>query len=197
MSFGPLRIEYDDAVLRPRPWTILQSQWAVELMAEAPEGDLLELGSGAGQIGLAAVAATGRRIVCVDASAAACRYARRNAESAGLSHLVEVRDGEVTAAVGRDERFAIVIADPPWVPSGETNRFPEDPPDAIDGGPDGLAAARVSLRVAATHLLPAGAVLLQLGSGEQAEALAAESEGVRLEEVRHGEGGVVALFRPV
>lgn len=194
MSFGPLRIEYDDAVLRPRAWTVLQSQWAAELLAERPEGDVLELCAGAGQIGLAVAATTRRRLVCVDASAAACRYARRNAETAGLTDLVEVRDGDMAAVVGLDERFAVVIADPPWVPSAETYRFPEDPPDAIDGGPDGLDAARDCLRVAAAHLLPDGVVLLQLGSREQADALGAESGGVRLAEVRQGAGGVVALF---
>ena len=40
------------------------------------------------------------------------------------------------------ERFAVVIADPPWVPRADTGRYPEDPVLAIDGGDDGLDLAR-------------------------------------------------------
>ena len=53
-----------------------------------------------------------------------------------------------------DERFALVIADPPWVPRAETGRFPEDPLLAIDGGDDGLDLARACW--AARRPAPAG-----------------------------------------
>ncbi|MBI2244007.1 MAG: methyltransferase, partial [Nocardioides sp.] len=56
MGFGPLRITFDGRVLRPRPWTAAQSEWAAEILADAPAGPVLELCAGAGQIGLLAVA---------------------------------------------------------------------------------------------------------------------------------------------
>ena len=62
MAFGGLTIAYDDRVLRPREWTTAQSDWAAELMVTAPGGPVLELCSGAGHIGLLAVAASGRRL---------------------------------------------------------------------------------------------------------------------------------------
>ena len=52
MRFGPVDIRHDDEVLEPRPWTIAQAEWASEL----PAGPMLELGCGAGHIGLAAAA---------------------------------------------------------------------------------------------------------------------------------------------
>ena len=70
----------------------------------------------------------------------ACDYARRNAEAAGLGDCVEVRDGTLTTCSTTRERFALVIADPPWVRRAEVGRFPEDPLLAIDGGDDGLDA---------------------------------------------------------
>ena len=194
MTFGTLEIAYDDRVLRPRRWTTTQSQWAAELLAEVPAGPVLELCSGAGQIGLLAVAASDRRLLCVDASEAACEFALANARSAGMADRVEVRPGPLDEALAPDERFPLVIADPPWVPGAETGRFPEDPLTAIDGGPDGLDVARACLRVVAGHLVPGGAAVLQLGTREQAERLEQEARELGdlvLSEVRQHERGVL------
>jgi methylase of polypeptide subunit release factors len=195
-SFGGLRIRYDERVLAPRPWTVLQSRWAAELLATLPEGRVLELCCGAGQIGLAAVATSSRGLVCVDRDPVAAAYALTNAERAGLAHRVEVREALLERAARGSERFALVLADPPWVPSSETGRWPEDPLGAIDGGADGLAPARRCLEVAATHLMPGGALLLQLGSVEQVDGVRDEAEqaGLMCTEIRMGRGGVVASF---
>ena len=193
--FGPLEISYHDGVLRPRPWTAQQSHWAAELLATAPAGPILELCAGAGQIGLLTISLRARPLVCVDSSARACADARRNAAAAGLGELVEVRGRRLEDAVGPEERFAMVLADPPWVPGTEIGRFPDDPPHSIDGGPDGLDAARSCLRVAMRHLLPGAPVLLQLGRREQAATLAAGLTDLAVREVRDGEGGVLVLLR--
>jgi release factor glutamine methyltransferase len=174
MEFGPLRISYDARVLRPRPWTLHQSTWAAELAAIAPPGPLLELCCGAGQIGLAAVARIGRRLVCVDVDPVACEYTRLNAELAGLAGLLEVRAGLLEERVGPGELFAGVIADPPWVPREEVVRYPEDPVTAIDGGPDGLDLARACIATAARHLVLGGFAVLQVGTRPQADQLIAE-----------------------
>lgn len=194
MTFEGLRIAYDERVLRPRSWTAQQSRWAAELIADAPPGPVLELCAGVGQIGLLAVALEPRPLVCVDLSAVACDYARHNAEAAGLGHLVEVREGRMEETLRSGERFAVVIADPPWVPSDETDAFPEDPPEAIDGGEDGLDLARACVRVATPRLLPGGHLVLQVGSREQADTLAADAGGLELREVREAARGVLAHF---
>ncbi len=199
MTFGDLDIAYDERVLEPRPWTTMHAEWAAELLAGWPAGPALELGAGAGQIGLLALHRLGnpaRRLVAVDESAAACEFARANAEAAGLADRVEVRQVDLAHAAARDEHFALVIADPPWVASARTRRYPDDPPRSIDGGPDGLAAPLAFARAASRHLLPGGSVLLQLGSREQAYALSHELRTLTLAEIRIGSGGVVALLRP-
>lgn len=190
-DFGGLTIAYDDRVLRPRPWTTAQSRWAADLLATAPDGPVLELCAGAGQIGLLVAAASDRRLACVDVSPVACQYARANAAAAGLDDRVEVREGSMDAVLAHDERFALVVADPPWVPAAEISRFPEDPPLAIDGGDDGLDVARLCVAVAAAHLLPGGSLLLQVGTRRQAEALRAEQQDLQVVEVRQGERGVL------
>ncbi len=177
-EFGPLTIAYDDRVLSPRPWTVRQSAWAAELLSGLPEGPVLELCSGAGQIGLLAVAGTHRRLVLVDADPAACRYARINANHARPAHSVQVRRGPMQEALPPDERFPLILADPPWVRSTMTSLHPEDPIRAIDGGPDGLALVRVALRVIGRHLGPEGAALLQVGP-DQVPAVEAHLERCR------------------
>lgn len=195
LAFGSLAIAFDHRVLRPREWTVAQSEWAAQILRTAPDGPVLELCSGAGQIGLLAVAGSGRPLVCVDASDVACEFARTNALAAGLAEQVDVRHAPLESAVGPTEEFALVIADPPWVPRLDTGRFPEDPLSAIDGGPDGLDVARACLQVIRRHLAPGGSALLQLGTTDQADALADEelhlADALTLSEVRQQERGVL------
>jgi methylase of polypeptide subunit release factors len=194
-DFGPLDIAFDDRVLRPRAWTTAQSAWAAEILATLPDGPVLELCAGAGQIGLLAVLGTRRLLVCVDADENACAYARDNAAAAGMADRVDVRHARLEDAIGPDETFPLVIADPPWVPRSGTSRFPEDPLSAIDGGEDGLDVARACVDVIRRHLAPGGSAILQLGTEAQAERLGHEEvadAGLHLVEVRHHPRGVLA-----
>jgi methylase of polypeptide subunit release factors len=185
VDYHGLDIRYDDRVLEPRSWTGAQAEWAAELIRSAPPGPVLELCAGVGHIGLLAVTRTFRRLVAVDVDPVACEYLRLNARCAGLA--VDVREGDMREALDDDERFAVVIADPPWVPSADTAGFPEDPRLAIDGGADGLDLVRLCLSTAARHLLPAGSMVLQAGP-DQADAVqrlvAAEHPGLRFVEAR-------------
>ena len=193
LSFGSLIIQFDEHVLEPRPWVVLQSEWARELLSDAPAGPVLELCTGAGHIGLMALPGNERDLVAVDADPAACAWARHNAETNDLAGRVEVRHGRLEDAVRPDESFVLVLADPPWVPRAEVGNFPEDPVLAIDGGTDGLDVARACLDTAARALVPGGSLLLQLGTDDQAQALA----DARFVEVgrRRGERGIVVHLR--
>ena len=167
-TFGDLTVRFDDGVLRPRAWTIAQSRWAAELAAGVPDGPILELCAGVGHIGLHLASLVRRRLVLVDADAAACEHARFNVDLADLPLGAEVRHGPVDAALGEAERFPLILADPPWVPSRDTAAYPQDPVWAIDGGPDGLELARACVEVIGHHLDDAGVAVLQLGTEEQA-----------------------------
>jgi methylase of polypeptide subunit release factors len=189
MTFGPLAVQFDRHVLRPRPWTVAQSLWAAELIDDLPDGPVLELCAGVGHIGLLLARLAARDLVQIEADAAACGHARANARAAGLARRVEVRHDGMETALEADERFALILADPPWVPSGETVRFPDDPLTAIDGGCDGLELARACVEVTGRHLDPDGASILQLGTRAQVagieEHLTARPHlGLRVREVR-------------
>jgi release factor glutamine methyltransferase/ribosomal protein L3 glutamine methyltransferase len=198
MAFGPLTIAYDDRVLTPRPWTVLQAEWGRELLEEAPPGPVLELCSGAGHIGLLTVHGTGRRLVCVDVDPVACGYAVTNARMAGRGDLVEVRNQRLDG-LPPEEVYPVIVADPPWVRTDQVGCFPADPVLAIDGGEDGLRVARECVGAIDRHLHAEGSALLQLGSVEEARRLRDElPPSLELVDVR-GEAGcglVLLLERP-
>lgn len=188
-AFGPLVVEYDDRVLVPRPWTLLQSRWAADLAAALPPGPVLELCAGAGHIGLAAAVLADRNLVQVEADPVAAGYAAANAARAGRSALVEVRVEPLQTAVRPDERFPLILADPPYLPTAEVAAWPEDPVAAIDGGADGLRLVVDCLAVAGAHLADGGEALLQVAGPAQdalvARLLAATPDlGLRRREVR-------------
>jgi release factor glutamine methyltransferase len=193
LAFDGLTITFDHRVLRPRPWTAEQSRWAAELLAGLPDGPVLELCSGAGQIGLAAIQHSDRRLVCVDASLAAIELGGDNARTAGLASRVELRWGHLDRVLRDDELYSLIIADPPWVTTADVTAYPEDPRSAIDGGEDGLDVARLCLRAIELHLREGGAALLQLGTVDQVAQLMSLGHGsVRCLETRQYERGVVA-----
>jgi methylase of polypeptide subunit release factors len=197
-QFGPIVVEHDDRVLTPRPWTLLQSQWAAELAAAGPAGALLELCAGAGQIGLAAAVLADRDLVQVEADPVAAGFARSNAARASRGDHVEIRVGRLQDAVGPGERFAVVIADPPYLPSADIARWPQDPVTAIDGGDDGLDLVRACVTVIAQNLAAGGSALMQVAGPAQAEQLApiAAAAGLVVADVRTVDGErAVALLR--
>jgi methylase of polypeptide subunit release factors len=165
-TFGPLQVEYDDSVLAPRPWTLLQSAHAARVLSSASPGPIVEVHCGAGHIGQATAAWTGRPLVQLDDSAACCAWSLRNARANAVASTVV--HGDVSAAPLRAGTCALVLADPPYVPSGETAQYAEDPLHAIDGGSDGLDGVRSCLPVASHLLRRGGALVLQVRGRAQA-----------------------------
>jgi methylase of polypeptide subunit release factors len=196
VDFDGLTIVYDDQVLEPRPWTVAQGQWGAKLAADLRDGAVLELCAGAGQIGLLVARDTGRRLVQVDVDERACDLACRNAATAGI--VAEVRCGDLEATVAEQERFPLILADPPYVPADRVAHLPDDPEHAIHGGDDGLDLVRRCLRVAAAHLATDGLVVLQLGGPGQTEAVTEEAPSYGLEVIdaqTHGGDRSLVLLR--
>lgn len=185
-EFGPITVEYDARVLSPRAWTVTQSRWAAELARDGGVGErrvLLELCAGAGHIGLAAAVLADCDLVQVEMDPTAATYAAANARRAGWADRVEIRTARLQEALRDDERFSLILADPPYLTSDATARWPDDPPLAIDGGPDGLDLVRACVQVAARHLDRGGCLLLQVAGPAQAaqvESMLQTASGSRL-----------------
>ncbi|MFN8040832.1 MAG: RsmD family RNA methyltransferase [Acidimicrobiales bacterium] len=168
VSFGGLRVAVADGVLAPRPWTLLQSEWAAELSPGCGPGPIVELFAGAGHIGLEAARRTGRSAVVVDADVDACVLARATAHHNHLGEHVEVRCTPVAEAFEPHDDPALLLADPPYVPSREVDRFDDDPDHAIDGGRDGLRFVRAAIVACHPHLAVGVPLLVQVRGLAQA-----------------------------
>ena len=188
--FAGLDISFDERVLAPRQWTEAQSRWAADLLPDLPDGDVLELCCGAGQIGLSAVAGSARRLVAVDINPVAACYTTLNARRARVP--LAMRLGPMRRMLASEERFPLILADPPWVPTALTSTFPDDPRVAIDGGRLGMALVEQCLQIIDDHLLPGGVAVLQVGpGGEQPRAVATRAD---VRETRRYPRGTLVLI---
>lgn len=79
---------------------------------------VLDMGTGCG---ILAVLAAVRRanVVAVDVNPLAADCARKNAEINGVSERIEIREGDLFDIVGPDERFDLILFNPPYLPLEE------------------------------------------------------------------------------
>jgi release factor glutamine methyltransferase len=173
-AFRELDLEVGPAVLVPRPETEVLVDEVLAWMRAEQRVDIsaLDVGTGSGAIALS-LAREGpcRTVVATDVSEAAVRVAERNRARAGLDDAVELRVGWYFEPVGADERFDVIVSNPPYVAETEAGSLePEvrewEPPGALLAGPDGLAALRVVVGGAAAHLRPGGLLALEVGAGQ-------------------------------
>ena len=166
-EFYGLEFAVTPHVLIPRPETEMLVERAIELL---DEGDnFCEVGVGSGCISVSilvhrrAAKATG-----LDASPDALAVARRNAETHGVIDRLTLRESDVFGAVNREERFPMIVSNPPYVPvrdidglQAEVRHF--EPHLALTDGGDGLTIIRRIVFEAPTFLQPAGHLLMEIG----------------------------------
>jgi len=179
-EFYGLPLAVGPAVLIPRPETEL----LVDLVLQQDPRSVLDLGTGCGAIALAIKRSRPKaRVVAVESSAAALEFARRNAARLGLE--IVFRHGLWWAAIA-DERFELVVSNPPYVAENDPRLAEGDlrfePRSALVAGRDGLDAIREIVRGAPDHLVAGGSILLEHGLGQDA-AVRRLMADARLEDV--------------
>jgi release factor glutamine methyltransferase len=157
-AFGPLRLHVGPGVFIPRPETEAILAWATAQQLAA-RSVIVDLCTGSGALALAlAQHLPAARVIGVDDSDAALRYARRNAGGTA----VELVQADVTTPgmlPELDGRVNLVVANPPYVPDGialEPEVAQHDPPHAVFGGTDGMAAIAAVVGLAGRWLRPGG-----------------------------------------
>jgi release factor glutamine methyltransferase len=173
-AFWTIDLEVGPGVLVPRPDSESLIEAAVSHFRDSGPKRILDLGTGPGTLLLAALdqwpGATG---LGIDASERALDYARRNADRLGLADRVDLRSGDW--ADGLEERFDLVLCNPPYVEAGAD--LPRDvadwePPEALFAAADGLSEYRRIAPAMPRLLAPGGVACVELGAG-QLEAAAA------------------------
>lgn len=148
-------------------------------VSPAQGGLVLDIGAGAGAVGLmAAVHAPQARIGLVEIDAAACALARENVAANGLAGRVAVHEADVTDAKARraaglvDGTAALVLTNPPFYEAGRVRVTP-------DAGRARAHVAAVPLaewvRGALALLAPGGSFVMIHRADALADCLAAVS----------------------
>ena len=171
-DFYQLTLKVDARVLIPRPET---EHLVDAVLQRAPLGSsLLDVCTGSGAIALACKKARPDLIVtAIDLSHDALAVAEENRAALGLD--VRLMQGDLFAPIA-GERFACIVANPPYIPSAEIARLsPEvrkEPQLALDGGASGLAILERLIDGAEAVLSEGGWFACELGQG-QAQSVAA------------------------
>jgi release factor glutamine methyltransferase len=138
---------------------------------------ILDLGTGSGAIILAMASRLDTRhsLLAADRSVDALAIARANAERFGLSGRITFIHSDLLDSI--DVPLDLIVANLPYVSQREWRDLSSDivdyePHEALDGGPDGLDLFRRLFVQAPQHLVPGGALILEIGSTQGASMMA-------------------------
>lgn len=168
--FRNLYLAVGPGVFVPRPETEQVAQLAIDALqaAAVPSPIAVDLGTGSGAIAIAMATEVSRaRVFAVEQSPEAFDWARRNAAESGTGNL-ELTLGDLADAFPElDGQVAVVISNPPYVPTDAVPRDPEvrlfDPAEALYGGEDGLDVVRSVSQAALRLLHPGGTLVIEHG----------------------------------
>ena len=183
-EFWSLDFEVNPAVLIPRPDSETLVEAALKEFAARPPARIIDLGTGSGCLLISLLhewqEATG---VAVDISMEALEVARRNAVRLATSGRMrfDCRDFALTG----DERFDLVVSNPPYIADAVIESLEPDVRDheprlALSGGKDGLEAYRRIAAALPALLSAGGRVMLEIGYDQAAGVTRTlENQGLR------------------
>jgi release factor glutamine methyltransferase len=193
-EFWTLDFQVAPGVLIPRPETEILVSAALEAAREENIGAGLkpdpetgrggqarlwgiEIGVGSGAV----VVALAKELpqldwLALDLSAAALMVARDNARRHGVGGRLHFVRGDLLSGLKPVPRFALMVANLPYVPRAAWEQLPKDikdfePREALLGGEDGLDLIRLLVRQAQHYLPPGGRLALEVGAGQAGPVL--------------------------
>jgi release factor glutamine methyltransferase len=118
-----------------------------------PHDTILELGTGCGLIALEC-ARRGAQVLCTDINPFAVRLTRCNIERnrSLLKGTIDIRQGNLFSVLKKDERFDVIIFNPPYLPTTTRDTVDKWFDIATDGGRNGLKTTQQFLHDLPKHL---------------------------------------------
>jgi len=155
-------------VLIPRPETELLVTKAIEIIKENNLKQVLDIGTGSGCIACTIAKRTNSTVLGVDISSDALRIALDNVTRLGINNRAVFRKSDLFSKIRADERFDMIISNPPYIPTG-TELDPElrhEPSIALFAEENGLELYRKIVSQAPNYLNENGWLIFELGIGE-------------------------------
>ena len=165
-EFYGLPFRVTPEVLIPRPETEHLVEKALELASNFVAPRIVDVGCGSGGIAVALAHKRQPFAVWRPAVEIAGSGHRLNA----VSHRIRFLEGDLLAPVA-EERFEIVVSNPPYVPATDRPTLSVEVRDyepalALFAGPDGLDIYRRLIPQAFAALVPGGFIALEIGHGQ-------------------------------
>lgn len=182
-AFWNIELHVGPGVLVPRPDSEVLISSAIEhFEGTAGPKHILDLGTGPGTLLLAALDVWPEAIgVGIDMSRRAMSYAAANARRLGFEGRVKFREGDWAAGI--NEKFDLILCNPPYVPEGAevgagVREF--EPDEALFAGREGLDAYLTLAPQLPNLLAEAGLAAVEIGH-DQAPAVKPllERDGLR------------------
>ena len=159
--------------------SIVPRSWIAELIVDGSleswlpaDGKALDLCTGNGSLAiLLAMACPDIHLSACDISLPALAVASRNLDRHGLTSQIELFEGDLWDALPEahdDNRFDLIICNPPYVNAHSMNTLPAEyhaePALALAGGHDGMDLIRKIIAGAPDYLSERGAILIEIGN---------------------------------
>ena len=159
--YQDLEIETGHDVYDPAEDTFL----LLETVHVNPTDAVLELGTGCGLIALA-YARLGASVVCTDINPSAVQLTKRNIQRnrPRLNGTIDVRQGDLFSVITTNERFDVIMFNPPYLPTSSEEKTDAWLSMAVDGGADGLQVTKRFLDSVKNYLKTKGRIYFLFSS---------------------------------
>lgn len=159
--------QVDRRVLIPRPETELLVEVVIGLAQQYPVATVADIGTGCGAIAIClALNLPQVKIYATDVSAGALEVARLNSRKHGMADRIAFLEGDLLSPL--PEPVDIIITNPPYVMAAELQgKLGFEPPEARDGGPDGLAIVQRLCRQLPGWLRGGGHLVMEIGHNQK------------------------------
>ena len=177
VEFYGLEIEVNRSVLIPRPETELLVEAIIELVGKDSAINILDIGSGSGNISIAlAKNIPSCKVIGIDISEKAIEISKKNAKLNEVENqLIFVNKNILNGFEIGESRFDVVVSNPPYVSVNDfANLDPElrlyEPKIALTDENDGLSFYRKISSLSGSLLKNNGKIFFEIGAG-QSEAV--------------------------
>lgn len=175
-EFFGLDFRVTSDVLIPRPDTETLVMEALEAARTVAQPRILEIGTGSGCVAITCAARTPTaEITAVDICDRALAVARENAGKHKVGERVRFLEGDLFTPLEADERFDIVVSNPPYIRDDEAETIQPDvgrhePSLALFSGADGLDVIRRLVSETPDYLVGGGRLFFEIAP-EQSDAV--------------------------
>ena len=177
-DFMGLTFKVNDKVLIPRPDTETLIEYVLGAYSKNSNVRILDVCTGPGTILLSLLHYLPNACgVGLEISTDALSVAKENGERFNLNDRVQLLESDMfSALVGNAEKFDLIVANPPYIRTGDAKLLSQDvlnePHIALFGGEDGLEFYRILAKACGTYLKSQGRIAFEIGY-DQAEAVKA------------------------